>query len=113
MSEILIREDWKDYICCCIPRKPIESCNYCAHFSKIKKITNWMNMIWWNKLDKFLEHNYPEICMKEDWPWKWRYVRPEDLFSFVERIEKYALQDWYKKAIEHRQMSRDLENSNQ
>lgn len=68
-------------------------------------------MIWWTKLDKFMQEKYPECCMFGMGEWKWKYVRPEDLFSLIEKIEKQAYQDGYEKSIEHRRMSEGIENS--
>lgn len=42
-------------------------------------------MIWETELDKFLQEKYPEMCMVEAWIWKWKYVRPEDLFDIIRK----------------------------
>lgn len=44
-------------------------------------------MIWETELDQFLQEKYPEMCMVEEWPWNWRYVRPEDLFEIIRKTQ--------------------------
>ena len=56
-------------------------------------------MIWETELDKFLQEKYPEMCMTEDWPWKWKYFRPDDLFDIIRKQQDKIRTGCYDKCL--------------
>ena len=54
------------------------------------------------RFENLVKKLYPEICMVKNWflENEWKYKEPDSLWSFIETIEKEAVERWIKQGRE-------------